>query len=195
MAVASSIWPSASAMRIGAGGDRPLLDIDMGLDIDLDAEPGPLAGQKARRADAALAEMEVVADGDAADAEPADQIMVNEILCRWSGPALVEGHHHGTGKARPGQQAQLFGLVGEPELGGVRAEKLRGCGSKVTANAGFPCAWPIRSAASITARWPRWTPSKLPIATTAPRGIAAAGVVSRITVNSGVISRDVFRNS
>ena len=43
-------------------------------------------------------------------------------------------------------------------------------------------------AASITARWPRWTPSKLPMATTAPRGISAAGVVSRITVKPVVIS-------
>ena len=46
MAVASSIWPSASAMRMALGGHRPLLDIDMGLDIDLDAEPRRLADQR-----------------------------------------------------------------------------------------------------------------------------------------------------
>ena len=63
-------------------------------------------------------------------------------------------------------------------------KKLRGCGSKVSAKAGLPRARPICRAAAITARWPRWTPSKLPIATTAPRGISAAGVVSRITVKS-----------
>ena len=67
-------------------------------------------------------------------------------------------------------------------------KKLRGCGSKVTASAGRPWARPICRAAAITARWPRWTPSKLPIATTAPLGMAAAGVVSRITVKSDVIS-------
>src|SRR5258707_10656135 len=39
----------------------------------------------------------------------------------------------------------------------------------------------------MTARWPRWTPSKLPIATTDPLGIAAAGVVSRITVKPGAM--------
>ena len=77
-------------------------------------------------------------------------------------------------------------------------KKLRGCGSKVTAKAGLPWARPIRKAASITARCPRWTPSKLPMATTAPRGISAAGVVSRITVKPVVISgilHGFFRDS
>src|ERR1700761_5412904 len=63
-------------------------------------------------------------------------------------------------------------------------KKLLGCGSKVSAKAGLPWARPIVSAASITARWPRWTPSKLPIATTIPLGIAAWGVESRITIKS-----------
>ena len=106
-----------------AGGDRPLLDIDMGLHVDLDAEPGRLVDQEARRADPALAEMKVVADRDAADSEPLDQIMVNEILRRGPGAGLVEGHHDGAGEPGSGQQPQLGGLVGEPELGGVRAEK------------------------------------------------------------------------
>ena len=99
------------------------VDVDMGLDIDLDAEPGRFADQEARRADPALAEMKVVADRDAADSEPFDQVMVNEILRRGPGAALVEGHHHGAGKPGPGQQPELAGLVGEPELGGVRAEE------------------------------------------------------------------------
>ncbi len=75
----------------------------MGLHIDLDAEPGRLGDQQARRADPALAEMKVVADRDAADPEPLDQIMVNEILRRGPGAALVEGHHHGAGKPGAGQ--------------------------------------------------------------------------------------------
>ena len=78
-----------------AGRDRPLRDIDMRLHVDLDAKPGRLADQKARRSDPALAEMKVVADRDAADFEPPDQIMVNEILRRGPGAGLVEGHHHG----------------------------------------------------------------------------------------------------
>ena len=106
-----------------AGGNRPLGDVDMGLDVDLDAEARRLADQKARRADAAFAEMEVVADRNAADAEPPDQVMVNEILRAGAGAALVEGHHHGAGKPGAGQQPQLVGLVGETELGAVRAEE------------------------------------------------------------------------
>src|SRR5713101_10031093 len=95
----------------------------MGLDIDLDTEPGGLADQQAGRADPALAEMKVVADRDAADPEPLDQVMVNEILRRGPGPGLVEGHDDGAGEPGSGQQAQLSGLVGQPELGAVRTEK------------------------------------------------------------------------
>ena len=98
----------------------------MGLDVDLDAEPRRFADQQARRADPALAEMKVVADRDAADAEPFDQVMVNEILRRGSGARLVEGHHHGAVEPGAGQQPQLAGLVGEAELRGVRAEEAAG---------------------------------------------------------------------
>ena len=41
----------------------------------------------------------------------------------------------------------------------------------------------------MTARWPRCTPSKLPMATTLPFGMSAAGVESRITVKAGGIFR------
>src|SRR5882724_11860702 len=95
----------------------------MSLHIDLDAEPGRFADQEARRPDPALAEMKVVADRDAAYSEPLDQFMVNKILRRGPGPTLVEGHHDGARKPGPGQKPQLSGLVGEPELGGVRTEK------------------------------------------------------------------------
>ena len=113
------------------------------------------------------------------------------------GAGLVEGHHHRAVQPRPGQQPQLVGLVGEAELRAVRAEEAAGMGLEGDCKAGLPWARPIRKAASITARWPRWTPSKLPMATTAPRGISAAGVVSRITVKPGVISEILhgFRES
>src|SRR3984957_17012727 len=67
--------------------------------------------------------MKVVADSDAAAAEPADQLMVNEVLRRGPGARLVEGHHDRALEPGSGQEPQLGGLVGEPELGGVRAEK------------------------------------------------------------------------
>src|SRR6185295_13196119 len=95
----------------------------MRLHVDLDAEAGGLADQQARRADPALAEMKVVTDRDAADAEPLDQIMVNEILRGGAGARLVEGHDHGAGKAGACQEAQLVGLAGQAELRGVGAEK------------------------------------------------------------------------
>ena len=52
-----------------------------------------------------------------------------------------------------------------------------GCGSKVSTASGLlrASAWTLASA--IRARWPRCTPSKLPIATTAPR--RAAGTSSK----------------
>src|SRR5262245_39975441 len=88
----------------------------------------------------------------------------------------------------PAKSLSLLVSVVRRNCGLFGLKKLRGCGSKVTANAGLPCARPICRAAPITARWPRWTPSKLPIATTAPLGMVAAGVVSRITVNLDGIS-------
>src|ERR1700745_3291565 len=95
----------------------------MRLRVAPEAEPRRLVDKQARRADAALAEMEVVADRDSGDSEPPDQIMVNEVLCRGAGARLVEGHDHGAGKPSAGQQAQLGGLVAEAELRNGRREE------------------------------------------------------------------------
>ena len=59
----------------------------------------------------------------------------------------------------------------------------RGCGSNVIAIAGASSAPARARAASITARWPRCTPSKLPIAATAPLNCATRGELSRATTN------------
>ena len=61
--------------------------------------------------------------GGGRDSEPLDEVVVNEILRRGAGPIFVEGHDHGAGEARAGQEPQLGGLVVEPELRGARAEK------------------------------------------------------------------------
>src|SRR5437868_1719784 len=95
----------------------------MWLHIDLDAEPRGFIHQQAGIADAAFAEMKVVADSDPADAETLDEIVVNEVLRRGAGASLVEGHDDGAGEAGSCQQAQFGGFVGEPELRRVRAEE------------------------------------------------------------------------
>src|ERR1700759_1728338 len=95
----------------------------MRLHVDLDAEPRRLVDQEARRADAALAEMEIVADRDPGDSEPPDQIMVNEVLRRGAGARLVEGHDHGAGEPGAREQAQLGGFVAEAELRDGRREE------------------------------------------------------------------------
>src|SRR5215471_13432884 len=64
--------------------------------------------------------------------------------------------------------------------------KRRGCGSKVSATAGPPRACARAVAAPITARWPRCTPSKLPIAITPPLNAATAAESSRTTRNGRV---------
>ncbi len=170
-----------------AGGDRTIQNIDMRLDVDFDTEPRRFARQQRRRSAAALAEMKIVTDGDAADSEPGDEIVVNEILSGGAGARAVEGHHHRAVETGAGEQPQLGVFVGQPELRRVGAEETAGCGSKVTAYAGLPSLRAMSMAAAITTRWPRWTPSKLPIATTAPRTISFWGVVSRMTEKLGVM--------
>src|SRR6516162_8439652 len=64
--------------------------------------------------------------------------------------------------------------------GSSGSKNARGCGSKVSAAEGLPSAPARANAAAITALWPRCTPSKLPMATVAPRS-AAAGAKSRTT--------------
>src|SRR5215472_14121532 len=65
-------------------------------------------------------------------------------------------------------------------------KKLRGCGSKVSAAAFRPSALARASAAAITARWPRCTPSKLPMATTAPSSAWSADASPRTTTNGSL---------
>jgi len=91
--------------------------------MNLDAEARGLGREQRRRSGAALAEMEIITHRDAADAEPADQIVVNEILRAGAGARAVEGHHHGAVEAGAGEQPQLRGLVGQPELRRMRAEE------------------------------------------------------------------------
>src|SRR5271154_4090876 len=67
--------------------------------------------------------MKVVADRNAADSEPFDEIVVNKVLRRRLGAPFVKGHDDSACEARARQQSELSGLVGETELRAVRAEK------------------------------------------------------------------------
>ena len=137
-----------------------------------------LLGQISRRAGAVLAEMEIEADRRAADAEAADQDALDEILRRGGGERGVEGHDDGAVEPGRRQQPQLVALARELEQRVLRPQEQprmrregqrRGLAAERLRRA---C-----SAAPITARWPRCTPSKLPIATTAPAsapGVAVA---------------------
>src|SRR6202012_678470 len=102
--------------------DWPFGNVDMSLDIDLDADPRRLGHQQARRADAALAGVKIVADGDAAESEPFDKILVNKVLRRGLGATLVKAHHHGSRQPGCRQKAEFSSLVGEAKLRGIRAE-------------------------------------------------------------------------
>ena len=70
--------------------------------------------------------------------------------------------------------------------GSCGRKKLRGCGSKVSAAAGRCSAAARCRAVAMTAWWPRCTPSKLPIATTAPWSAWPAGASPWTTANAGV---------
>src|SRR5271155_1906002 len=66
--------------------------------------------------------MKVVADRNAADSQPLDEIVVNKVLRRGLSAGLVEGHHHRPRQSGRGQKAKFSGLVGKAELRGVWAE-------------------------------------------------------------------------
>jgi len=63
----------------------------------------------------------------------------------------------------------------EVSIRGARfgASSAEGCGSKVSATVSASLAAASSRARAISARWPRWTPSKLPIAIAAPRHAGA----------------------
>ena len=129
----------------------------------------PCASRKSGEPRRVLAEMEVEADRGARDRQPVDQDVGDELLGGQPGERRVEGQHDRTVETGCGEEPQLGGLGRSGGMSGASGwKKLRGCGSKVSAAAGRWMARARSSAASITARWPRCTPSKLPMATTGP---------------------------
>src|SRR5581483_12503671 len=90
-----------------AGGDRTALVLERRHDVDGKALLLALRGEKARRAGAVLAEMKIEADGGAADAEPLDQHVADEILGRGAGEPRIEAHDDRAGETGRGQEPQL----------------------------------------------------------------------------------------
>ena len=63
----------------------------MRLDVDFDAKPRRFRNQQTRRSDAPFAEVKIVANCDAADAEPLDQVTVNKVLRASVVPEVGQG--------------------------------------------------------------------------------------------------------
>ena len=98
-----------------AGGDPPPGELERRHHVDREAVGRALRLEELRRAPALLAEMEVEADGGAADRQPFDQDVGDELLGGEPGERGVEGEHHRAVEPGRGQQPQLGGLGRKPE--------------------------------------------------------------------------------
>ena len=143
-------------------GDRLAVHLDKGHDPGLELG---VRGEHRRVALRFRAEAEVLPDRDALRAQPLIQDLLDELLGGDLGELLVEGDHHQLPTPRPSITSRftLKGMISFGSAAGCRISS--GWGSKVS----------TVSAPSITARWPRWTPSKVPIATLRGRGSASGG--------------------
>ncbi len=116
---------------------------------------------------AALAEAEIGADDDMRDAKPFGQHVAREGFGREGGKGGVEGQLVEVLDAQLGQPVGAGLGIHQAEGRGVGGEEF----ARVRFEGDDAQRGPGRRARSITARWPRCTPSKLPMATEAPRCI------------------------
>ena len=125
------------------------------------------------------AEAEVLADRDLLGAEPLDQHPLDEFLGAALGELAVEGDHDQLAHAEPLDHVALD-AEGHDQLRQRRRvqdlERVRVEGETV-------------SAPSITAWWPRWTPSKVPIATWRGRGSASGSEVTSMLIGPSMRMR------
>ena len=170
--------------------DRPALVLERRRGLDREAVALALLGEERRRAAPLMAEMKIEPDGRAADAEPADQDARDELL-RASARRMPASKVSTSAPVRPvAASRRSFDRASvRRNTGSDGRSTLRGCGSNVTAIAGAPSAVARAIAASITARWPRCTPSKLPIAATAPLQRGQPGASSCTTRNGSSVGR------
>ena len=153
---------------------------------DLEPEGRAQLAQGLDVAGVAVAEPRVDPDDDDVRLEPVDEGAPDELL---------RGLPRELGRERQHEQAVDAGGLEEVVAQGAGGDELgarsgcstaTGCGSKVTATVGQVEPAPVSSSWVSTARWPRWTPSKLPMVTTQGRSSSgvAAGSVNRCTLDT-----------
>ncbi len=103
---------------------RPALILERRHDVDGKAEPPALLLQILRRAGAVLAEMEIEANGRAADAETAHENLLDEFFRRGRHQRRVEGHDDGAIESGACKQAQLVALARKLEQRVLRPQEL-----------------------------------------------------------------------
>lgn len=141
------------------------------------AEAVPLARlhEEGGTAPPVLAEMEIEAGDDMADAQPGIENAGHELLGALAGEIagerLLDNGVEAEFLQQPGLQRRRRGQDEERNFG---TEHCPGCGSKVSTRGARHAASPLSSARPNTAWWPRWMPSKLPIATIAAPGAPRA---------------------
>ena len=180
---ASATRPAATELADAARGDRLAGALDEGDDLGLELG---LATQEVPRPRGAVPEAEVLPHAHVPRAEAAGEesrqnavgLDHRELPRERDHDQLVHAELHRSGAA--------FTPVVVRSSGGSSGLRTRsGWGSNVTTLARVPWARAQSRADPITRRWPRCTPSKVPIATARPSG--ASGTSSRpVDVHDGI---------
>jgi hypothetical protein len=98
-----------------AGRDRPPFVFKRRRDIDSEAKPCALLGEKRWRAGAVFSEVKVKADGRAADSKGTYKNLADKILRQGRRKRGVEIHHDSAVEAGRRQKAQLVAIAGKLE--------------------------------------------------------------------------------
>ena len=162
--------PAASASRIGPDETGRPSSSKRRHHIDGKAELAALRRKEIRRAGAVLAEMEVEADHGPAHAEPLDQDVARRNLPPSGSPAPRRRSARSRRRARSTPAAAIWRSRRSAETAARRDGRRRADAARRSAPR--PACRALRRAPSrprSRPRWPRCTPSKLPMATTAPR--------------------------
>ena len=168
------------------GGDLPALALEKPARWSRQSPSRRRSPQHGGIARAPLAKAEIRADDDMGEPQP-----VGEDLAAAKARGLRPASAALNGQSRKSRSTPIFSSrlarASAPisRKGARRGRNSsRGCGSKVSTPRGAPISSPARRAISMTWRWPRCTPSKLPMAAEAPRSASVAKLWSR-TIRMG----------